>query len=221
MNGIVKPLFGAAAERKLTLSTSEKKFTDMTDQELIACCQASRQGAIDVLLKRHKSTLNAMVRKRFPELQDISDVVQEAQIRVWKSIGQLRNSDSFKGWLGQMVTNLCYDELRKKIRNNDVVSLDETYESDDGNKLEKFVVDSGNQPDKDFQQKELFIALEGALKKIPVAFRESVLLREVDGLSYEEIAVITNSELGTVKSRISRARTKIQKQMVNYLSEAA
>jgi RNA polymerase sigma-70 factor, ECF subfamily len=119
------------------------------------------------------------------------------------------------------VTNLCYDELRRKVRNQDLVSLDETYESDDGNKLERFIADTSNQPDTNMQRKELVSALESALERIPQEFRQSVLLREVDGLSYEEIAAITNVELGTVKSRISRARTKIQKQMTNYLKEAA
>lgn len=68
---------------------------------------------------------------------------------------------------------------------------------------------------------ELVQALGDALEKIPQQFRQSVLLREVDGLSYEEIAVITNTELGTVKSRISRARVKIQAQLAPYLKESA
>jgi len=222
MNGNVKPLFANnSAKSHLRLVGPEKKFSEMTDEELIAACQSGRKGAIDVLLKRHQTTLTAMVRKRFPELRDISDIVQEAQIRMWKSIGQLRSAGAFKGWLSQIVTNLCYDELRRKVRNQDLVSLDETYESEDGNKLERYIADTSNQPDTNMQRKELVAALEGALERIPQEFRQSVLLREVDGLSYEEIAAITNVELGTVKSRISRARTKIQKQMVNYLKEAA
>jgi RNA polymerase sigma-70 factor (ECF subfamily) len=222
MNGNVKPLFTKSTGKShLSLVGPEKKFSEMTDEELILACQADRKGAIDVLLKRHQSTLTAMVRKRFPELHDLSDVVQEAQIRMWKSIGQLRSAGAFKGWLSQIVTNLCYDELRRKVRNQDLVSLDETYESEDGNKMERFVADTKHQPDTDLQRKELVAALESALEKIPQEFRQSVLLREVDGLSYEEIAAITNVELGTVKSRISRARTKIQKQMSGYLKEVA
>ena len=102
------------------------------------------------------------------------------------------------------------------------MSLDEPYESEDGtSKMERLVADTTTQPDTALQRKELVSALTKALDKIPQNFTEAVLLREVDGLSYEEIAVITNTELGTVKSRISRARTKIQSQMANYLKDAA
>ncbi len=210
------------AKSHLSLVGPEKKLTEMTDVELILACQAERKGAIDTLLERHQSTLVAMVRHRFPEMSDTSDIIQEAHIRMWKSIGQLRSPAAFKGWLSQIVTNLCYDELRRKVRNQDIISLDEPMESDDGaNKMERFIADTSNQPDTNLQRKELVSALTDALDKIPQDFKQSVLLREVDGLSYEEIAVITNVELGTVKSRISRARTKIQAQMAPYLREAA
>ena len=123
---------------------------------------------------------------------------------------------------GQIVTNLYYDELRRKVRNQDVISLDEPVESEDGTKnAERAIADTTTQPDKAFQRMELVQALGEALEKIPQQFRQSVLLREVDGLSYEEIAVITNTELGTVKSRISRARVKIQAQLAPYLKESA
>lgn len=223
MNGNVRPLFSKTSTKNhLSLVGPEKKFTDMTDEELILACQADRRGAIDALLKRHQTTLVSMVRRRFPEMTDFSDIVQEAHIRMWKSIGQLRTPAAFKGWLGQIVTNLCYDELRRKVRNQDVISLDEPYESEDGtNKMERLIADTTTQPDTALQRKELVSALTKALDKIPQNFTEAVLLREVDGLSYEEIAVITNTELGTVKSRISRARTKIQTQMASYLKDAA
>lgn len=219
MTSNVRPLFAtSSATCGSTFAEIDKQFADMTDEELVRACQADRLGAMDTLLKRHKSTLTAMVRRRFPELRDLSDVVQEAQIRMWRSIKQLRSPGAFKGWLGQVVTNLCYDELRRKVRNQDIVSLDEQYESDDGSKLERLVADTSSQPDTNMQRKELVSALEHALSRIPTEFRQSVLLREVDGLSYEEIAIITNTELGTVKSRISRARTKIHTQMQSYLA---
>jgi len=225
MNGNVKPLFNKSSNKAhLAVVPAEKKLSDLTDEELILACQENRKGAIDLLLKRYQSTLTAMVRKRFPELSDISDVLQEAQIRMWRSIGQLRSPAAFKSWLGQIVTNLCYDELRRKVKNQDVISLDASYESEDGDKMDKMerlVADTRHQPDKDLQRKELIQALESALESIPQEFRQPVLLREVDGLSYDEIAAVMNTELGTVKSRISRARTKIQKRMEGYLKEAA
>lgn len=206
----------------LSVVGPQKDFSEMSDNELIIACQEHRPGAIDMLLKRHKNTIVAMIRKRAPEWTDTADIVQEAYIRMWKSIDQLRSPAAFKGWLGQIVTNLYYDELRRRVRNQDVVSLDEEYENEDGSKkVERAIADTSKQPDKAMQSQELVKALGEALDKIPEQFRQSVLLREVDGLSYEEIAVITNTELGTVKSRISRARVKIQAQMEPFMRESA
>jgi len=223
MNTKVKYLPSAkAAANHLSLVAQEKSFSQMSDEELIVACQNHQPGAIDQLLKRHKSTIVAMIRRRAPEWVDTQDIVQEAYIRMWKSIDQLRSPAAFKGWLGQIVTNLYYDEVRRRVRNQDVISLDEPVESDDGSKkVERAIADTTTQPDKTFQRMELVQALGEALEKIPQQFRQSVLLREVDGLSYEEIAVITNTELGTVKSRISRARVKIQAQLAPYLKESA
>lgn len=209
------------APAHLSVVEPEKKLAELTDNELIRACQQRRSGAIDLLLKRYHPLLSAMVRRRFPELSDISDVVQEAEIRVWRSIEKLRCGAAFKGWLNQIVTNLCYDELRRKVRDRDTLSLDETFESEDGTKLERYIADTSTQPDTDLHEKELSQALAEALGKIPHSFTEPILLREVEGLSYEEIAVVTNTELGTVKSRISRARTKIQHHMAKFLEDAA
>lgn len=211
----------AQEKKHLSLVAPQKTLNEMTDAELILACQAGKNGAIDLLLKRNKSTVVAMVRVRFPELSDYSDIVQEAYIRMWRSIGQLRSPAAFKGWMGQIITNLCYDEMRRKVKNQDIISLDEQYESEDGdNKMERHIPDTRHSPETTLQRKELVEALTVALEKIPQDFREPILLREVDGLSYEEIAVLTNTELGTVKSRISRARNKIQAQMSTYLEAA-
>lgn len=222
MNCIGKPFLASHSARITgTFANSQMSFSEMTEEELIRACQAEREGAIDALLKRHRSLLKAMIHHRFPELSDISDILQEAHIRIWKSIGKLRNSAAFKRWLSQIVTNLCFDEMRRKSRCKEMFWLDQTDESEDGCKSERVIADTSNQPDTNLQRKELGQELKNALAKIPPEFRQSVLLREVDGLSYEEIAVITNAQLGTVKSRISRARTKVQQQMLAYIKDVA
>lgn len=223
MNENLKYLPGVTKSGKhLSVVAAEKNFSDMTEAELIIYCQNHRPGAIDQLLKRNKSLITAMIRKRFPEMTDTQDIVQEAYIRMWRSIDQLRSPAAFKGWLGQIVTNLVHDELRKRIKNQNTISLDEPVEGDDGNmNMERAIADTTRQPDKEMQRKELVSALSNALDKIPQEFRQPILLREIDGLSYEEISVLTNTELGTVKSRISRARNKIQAQMAPFLKEAA
>ncbi|PZM84329.1 MAG: RNA polymerase subunit sigma [Candidatus Melainabacteria bacterium] len=222
MNCTVKPFLASHSARNTgTFANAQISFSEMTEDELIRACQAEKKGAIDALLKRHRTLLKAMIHRRFPELSDISDIVQEAHIRIWKSIGKLRNSSAFKRWLSQIVTNLCFDELRRKSRCKEMLWLDEPDESQDGYKSERVIADTSDQPDTNLQRKELGQELKDALAKIPPEFRQSVLLREVDGLSYEEIAVITNSQLGTVKSRISRARTKVQEQMEAYIKDAA
>ena len=136
------------------------------------------------------------------------DMTQEAMVRVWRSIGTLKNPAAFKGWLRQVITNHFYDQLRKKPRFN-VVSLDAPL-GDDEDSASRDIPDERGQPDEMLERKEIVESVQRAIALLPDNFRNVLVLRELHGLPYEDIAQITNSELGTVKSRIARARIKVQ-----------
>jgi RNA polymerase sigma-70 factor (ECF subfamily) len=142
-------------------------------------------------------------------------------IRMWRSIATLRNTCAFKSWLHQLVTNLFYDELRKRPKST-IISIDEALRSDGSDESNtRDIADMSATPDELSQRRELSDAINNAIEKLPDQFKTVIVLRELEGLSYDEIALITKSEIGTVKSRIARARAKVQDMMQGFIKIAS
>lgn len=200
----------------------EKHYTDLSDGDLVVACQRGSDGAFEHLLVRHKRVMMAIIYRLAPDFTDTSDILQELSIRIWRSIRQLRNANAFKAWLNQIITRLYYDELRKRPRLVTLVSLDApTTYLDSCISGSRDIVDGSPQPEETALTRELSEHLLEALNGIPMKFRTAVILRDVEGLSYEEIAAITHTELGTIKSRIARARCKVQNVLAPYMTAAA
>lgn len=193
-----------------------------TDAELVVLSQQKNTQAFEQLVKRHQRSVYNSLYQMAPDWNHTSDMTQEVFIRAWRSIDKLRNPRAFRSWLNQIATNLFYDELRKRPKHMNTVSMDERMDSDDGDEgLTRDIADTSALPDECVQRQELVDAIHNAMEQLPEQFRVAIVLREVQGLSYEEIALLTDSEMGTVKSRIARARTKIQQILEPYLETAA
>ncbi len=194
-------------------------YSQKSDRDLVLACQKRDPAAFEELVKRHQRTVFALLYQLAPDWSDTSDLAQEVFIRVWRSINNLRNPGSFRGWLTQIVTNLFYDELRRRPRRVPTISMDEGLESDsdEGDNTTRDIPDSSTLPDEKILNQELSHVIRDAMAKLPEQFRTAIVLREVEGLSYEEIAILTKTEMGTVKSRIARARTKLQELLQPYL----
>jgi RNA polymerase sigma-70 factor, ECF subfamily len=196
-------------------------YLEKADAELIVLCQKKDSRAFEELIRRHQRTVYALLYRLAPDWSDTSDLAQEVFIRMWRSIGNLRNPSAFRSWLSQIVTNLFYDELRKRPRQLPTISMDEPMDSEEGdNNMTRDIRDKAAGPDELCQRNELTAVVRQAMGKLPEQFRTAIILREFEGLSYEEIALITNTEIGTVKSRIARARAKIQEMVTPYLRAA-
>jgi RNA polymerase sigma-70 factor (ECF subfamily) len=194
-------------------------YSKKTDAELVLLCQKRDEAAFEELIKRHQRTVYSLLYKLAPEWSDTADLAQEAFIRIWRGIDRLQNAGSFRSWLTQIVTNLFYDELRKRPRQLPTLSLDQSFENEEDQEMgTRDVKDTTAGPDELYQRKELNMIVQKAMASLPEQFRTVIVLRELEGLSYEEIAALTNADLGTVKSRISRARSKIQSILTPYLS---
>jgi RNA polymerase sigma-70 factor (ECF subfamily) len=192
-----------------------------TDAELIVLCQKKDSRAFEELIKRHQRTVYALLYRLAPDWNDTADLAQEVFIRMWRSIGNLRNPSAFRSWLSQIVTNLFYDELRKRPRQLPTISMDEPLDNEEGNDATtRDIRDRAAGPDELCQRNELTEIVRQAMTRLPEQFRTAIILREFEGLSYEEIALITHTEIGTVKSRIARARAKIQEMVSPYLKAA-
>ncbi|HEY9787668.1 MAG TPA: sigma-70 family RNA polymerase sigma factor [Candidatus Obscuribacterales bacterium] len=196
-------------------------YSQKSDRDLVLACQRREPAAFEEIVKRHQRTVYALLYQLAPDWTDTSDLAQEVFIRVWRNINNLRNPSSFRSWLTQIVTNLFYDELRKRPRKLPTVSMDESIDEEEGGEgATRDIADTSMLPDEKVLNKEMSEVIRQAMMRLPEQFRTSIVLREVEGLSYEEIAVLTKTEMGTVKSRIARARLKLQEMLKPYLESA-
>ncbi|HEY9769256.1 MAG TPA: sigma-70 family RNA polymerase sigma factor [Coleofasciculaceae cyanobacterium] len=193
----------------------------LSNYELIVFCQADVQpdkAAFAELLRRYQSHLNRLFYHLAPDWQERADLAQEVWIRVYRNIHRLQEPAKFRGWLSRIATNLFYDELRKRKRVSPPLSLDSTRYVEDG-EMSWELPDDAPSPDDDLATQEFYEHLRMAISQLPETFRTTIILREIEGLAYEEIAEMTGVSLGTVKSRIARARLKLQSVLQNYLNE--
>jgi RNA polymerase sigma-70 factor (ECF subfamily) len=187
--------------------------------DLIVRCQQGvkpDRAAFSELLRRYQPHVEKVLYHLAPDWQDRSDLAQEVWIRVYRNIQRLKDPVKFKGWLSRITTNLFYDELRKKKRHATPLSLDAPRKMDDGEMKWEIAADAPS-PDDNLATREFYDQLQVAIADLPEAFRTTIVLREIQGLAYEEIAELTGVSLGTVKSRIARARAKLQTDLLPYL----
>jgi RNA polymerase sigma-70 factor, ECF subfamily len=197
---------------------SKEALRQMETDVLVVLAQQSKRLALEVLVERHQRLVFLALSQLLPEKDDISDLAQEALLRMCRSIGTLRNPKTFKYWLNRIITNLFYDELRKRPRQLQTFSLDQSLQNDEGDSgLTLDVVDTKPLPDAVVLASELDTHIHKAIQNLPEPFRTVIVLRELQGLSYEEIASLTDSTLGTVKSRIARSRFRLQEALAPYI----
>jgi len=194
-------------------------YKNMPLTELIIKCQQDDKLALDELIKRHEKIIYNTLYHLDPNRTDIADIAQEALFRMIRAIKTLKKPVTFKFWLNQIIRNLFYDELRRKTRRLATISMDTPYM--EGKEEEaspsRDITDTGKMPEEKTLNKELDEVIKESINDLPEQFRTVVILRELQGLSYDEIAKITKTNIGTVKSRLARARAKLQEQIKPYL----
>jgi RNA polymerase sigma-70 factor (ECF subfamily) len=193
------------------------RYAHHTDTQLILACQRNDQQAFACLISRHQASVYSLLHELMPEQYDNSDLAQEAFIRVWRSISTLRNPKAFRRWLRQIVTNIFHDELRQRGKQT-VISMDAPLVFHDGEDKNACIqiADRSARPDEILEQRELGSAIYDALGKLPKDSRLMIVLRDCNGLSYREIGIAIDAPSGTVKSRIARARRKLQEKLIPF-----
>jgi RNA polymerase sigma factor (sigma-70 family) len=203
------------------LKIRRARYRDMTDAELVLACQQHDREAFDCLAKRHQRTILSLVYKMAPEIQDPSDLAQEVLIRVWRYIGTLRDPEAFRSWLKRIATNVFYDQLRQRPKQS-ILSLDDPMDASDGSEREpKQIADLSARPDELMERRQLGDEIKSAISKLSRQSRIMIELRDIRGLSYDQIAEITKCPLGTVKSRIARSRLKLQAMLMPQMEASA
>jgi RNA polymerase sigma-70 factor (ECF subfamily) len=199
--------------------TSSSPVHKLTNQELVLLCQkgfSPDRAAFAELMRRHQSHVDRLLYHLAPDWQDRSDLAQEVWLRVYRYVRRLKEPEKFRSWVGRIATNLFYDELRRRRRTWTPLSLDAPIQTRDGEIDWELAAETPG-PDENLATSEFYEHLREAIADLPEAFRTTIVLRELEGLAYEEIAETMRISVGTVKSRIARARRRLQSQLDPFL----
>ncbi len=177
----------------------------------IALIQASRQGDLDAfnrLVLAYQDLVFSQAFRMMGDAESAEDASQEAFISAYRNIRNYRGG-SFRAWLLRIVTNACYDELRRRKR-RPTVPLEPVDANDDELESPGWLADTAEQPEEAAVRAELDRVIRRCLEELPDEFRAMVVLVDLQGLDYTEAAEVIGSPVGTVKSRLSRARVRMQ-----------
>ena len=188
---------------------SKSVYKKMDINSLVLSAKNADGQALEEIVKRVQKSVFTMFSYLVDKRQDIADLTQEALIKMAKNINSLKDPKYFKAWLNQIVTNVFYDYVKKN-------SKDKNFESDN-NKLLEIKDKIGCEPGEKCLFAEMEKLIKSAILTLPDYLRIVIILREYEGLSYDDISKITNTTVGTVKSRISRARLKLQQELKEFI----
>ena len=193
----------------------------MSEEQLIRRAQQGDNGAFEELLLLHQKKVYNLCLRMSANPDDALDLSQEAFLRAWRSLGQYQFEANFSTWLFRLTSNICIDFLRRKKRRQET-SLTESYDdSDEGAELS--VPDAQPGPEQQAMTNETKIELARAMEQLSPEHREILQLRGIEDLQYEQIADILGVRVGTVKSRLARARLALRKILKagNYFDSAS
>lgn len=177
----------------------------LEDGEVVSAFLGGEERAFEELVSRYQGRLLSFVYRTIGDRDRAEDLVQEVFIRVYRHIGRFDRSKKFSTWIYTIASNLAKNELRNRSRNPLVLFQTIRAKFEDEDRPLQFE-DLHTRPDDLFRKRYLREAVEKSVEKLPLHHREVFVLRELEGKSYEEIAEITGVNLGTVKSRLNRAR---------------
>jgi RNA polymerase sigma-70 factor (ECF subfamily) len=187
------------------------------DRELILQAQRGDTAAFRKLVERHQRRAFAIAVGLVRDENDAKELVQEAFLRVYRSLGSFQGGSSFFTWLYRIVTNLAIDLMRKPGRKE--AELSERNLEDESGDLPLVARIDGADPLDVIRRREIAARIQAALDALPPYHRGVILMREVEGMSYEEMAQAMGVSKGTIMSRLFHARQKLQKALADCYAE--
>lgn len=181
------------------------------DTEIIERVLSGETEAFEQLVLEHQKNVYNLALRMVGNPDDAYDMSQEAFIKAFNSLKSFRGESKFSVWLYRLTSNVCIDFLRKRKRRSE---LSLTEDDEEGGQIE--LADSRFTPESEVEKNELREAVKSGIESLPEDYRSVIVLREINGLSYEEIAEVTGLEAGTVKSRLFRARKRLCSLLVDY-----
>lgn len=176
------------------------------EQRLVEAGQSGDVEAFNQLVRLYEGRVYNLCFRMLGDADAAADVTQDTFISAYRNLQKFRGGQ-FRSWLLRIATNACYDALRARKR-RPAVSLNATYNDEEDGGLD--LPDQSESPDDFALRRELAMAIQQGLALLPEDQRAVVILSDIQGMAYEEIAVVTGANLGTVKSRLSRARARLR-----------
>ena len=188
---------------------ADDPVTQVEDVDLVKRCQSGDPEAFNGLVTKYRGKVYAMIYNMVRNEQDAWDLAQDGFLKAWKSINNFRGQSSFYTWLYRITTNVTIDWLRKRQIEGGV-EFDDALELKDVAPGSMTLPKAGPLPDEKLAHAEIRVRIDSALEKLSPEHRAVIVMKEIDGLQYNEIAGALGCSLGTVMSRLFYARKKLQ-----------
>ncbi|WP_044949032.1 sigma-70 family RNA polymerase sigma factor [Chthonomonas calidirosea] len=188
------------------------------DTALVQRAKANDRAAFNEIVLRYKDKVYNYIYRMVRHATDAEDLTQETFVRAYLSLHSFQSRASLNTWLFRIATNLCIDHCRRAKRTQGLVTSLSPDNEEEEEGPQRDVPDATFDPQRLLLNKELGEKLEKALQELPEKLRMVVLLYDVEGLSYEEIAAIAGCPLGTIKSRLFNARAALRRKLEPYLN---
>jgi RNA polymerase sigma-70 factor (ECF subfamily) len=187
-----------------------------SDQQLVERVQSGDKRAFDLLVRKYQHKLVSVISRYVKDWSECQDVAQESFIRAYRAIGNFRGDSAFYTWIYKIAINTAKNYLVSQNRRppTDDIAIEDAVLLDGGARLK----DSAT-PENEMLRQEIEQTVFATVERLPEELKTAITLREVDGLSYEEIAEAMNCPIGTVRSRIFRAREAIDIQLRPLLAD--
>ena len=183
----------------------------MSETDLIKRCKRGDRGAFNELVLKFQSPVINMAYSMLSDYSDADDAAQEVFIRVYHGINSFRENSSLTTWIYRITSNVCADMLRKRQRAGETISINAPPD-DEGRQTE--IKDTAPEPEEKIEQNERQKAVRDAIANLRSEYREVITLCDIEQLSYDETAEILRCPVGTVKSRLNRARNQLRKILI-------
>lgn len=180
----------------------------LDDAILIERCQAGDRGAFDALIQKHQTRAYQFAFRLTRNVDEASDVVADAFVRIHNALPNFKGQSAFTTWLFRILTN-CFLDLRKREKSRAAVSLEATLQTGDGD-IQRQVEDGADSPFEETVREARGLEVQEAVNSLPEYQRAMIVMYHVEDLSYEEIASALDLPIGTVKSRLNRARLSLR-----------
>lgn len=202
---------------RTTVASTQQGRTTGTDEELLARFLGGDESGFVALVRRYKDPITNFSFRYLGNYDDAVDVAQETFVRLYRFGSTFVGEVKFSTWLYTIASNLAKSELKRYRRRHGVSLKDAFAKSDDDESWD--VPDTSYMPDERVDGNRIAQEVQLALMSVSPTYREMVVLRDIQQMSYEEIAEITQTELGTVKSRINRGRSQLQERLKDLYRE--